>query len=248
MSLKIRFTSAYITGTVLAKVGNPQRDEPLETSKEVFNVAEADCETLTALFLKPFRNLIAHRFSHHSSLEQHEMNTLATAIFADPGSLLEHGCRIAKRLYSKSNHPNIKAGDLCIAMLKEVHIEGELVNGLCILKSDSVVPFLTITPRNGDLQLSTEHGINPDKIDKGCLILDHWAEKATTSSPSTAAAATPASGCANSSVLRPCQTPPSSPTPTRRWPSPSWRNKRPPMTTHRPGRPPTPPKTQRLQR
>ena len=64
MSLKIRFTSAYITGTVLAKVGNPQRDEPLETSKEVFNVAEADCETLTALFLKPFRNLIAHRFSH----------------------------------------------------------------------------------------------------------------------------------------------------------------------------------------
>jgi hypothetical protein len=62
-------------------------------------------------------------------------------------------------------------------MLMEVHIEGELVNGLCILKSDSVVPFLTITPRNGDLQLSTEHGINPDKIDKGCLILDHWAEK-----------------------------------------------------------------------
>ncbi len=175
MSLKIRFNSACITGTVLAKVGNPQRDEPLETSKEVFNVAEADCETLTALFLKPFRNLIAHRFSHHSSLEQHEMNTLASAIFADPGSLLEHGCRIAKRLYSKSNHPNIKAGDLCIAYVKDIEVDGVATSALCILKAESVVPFLSISTRNGDLQLTTEQGINPEKIDKGCLILNNFA-------------------------------------------------------------------------
>ncbi len=176
MSLKIRFNSAYLTGTVLAKVGNPQRDEPLQTSKEVFKVAEADGETLTGLFLKPFRNLIAHRFSHHSSLEQHEMNTLATGIFADPGVLLEHGIRIAKRLYSKSNHPNIKAGDLCIAHVRDIEVDGVATAGLCILKAESVVPFLSISARNGDLQLSTEEGINPDKIDKGCLILNTFAD------------------------------------------------------------------------
>jgi hypothetical protein len=177
MSLKIRFNSAYITGTVLAKVGNPQRDEPLQTSKEVFKVAEADAETLTALFLKPFRNLIAHRFSHHSSLEQHEMNTLATGLFADPASLLDHGIRIAKRLYSKSNHPNIKSGDLCIAHVKDIEVDGVATAALCILKAESVVPFLSISARNGDLQLSTEEGINPDKIDKGCLILNCFADK-----------------------------------------------------------------------
>ena len=66
---------------------------------------------------------------------------------------------------------------MCIAHLKEVHIEGELVQGLCILKSESVVPFLSITTRDGDLQLSTEQGINPDKIDKGCLILDYCADR-----------------------------------------------------------------------
>ncbi len=176
MSLKIRFNSAYITGIVLAKVGNPQRDEPLQTSKEVFKVAEADAETLTALFLKPFRNLIAHRFSHHSSLEQHEMNTLASGVFADPEALLEHGCRIAKRLYSKSNHPNIKSGDLCIASVSDIEVDGVATSALCILKAESVVPFLSISARNGDLQLSTEQGINPDKIDKGCLILNCFAE------------------------------------------------------------------------
>jgi hypothetical protein len=56
-------------------------------------------------------------------------------------------------------------------------VEGEFVQGLCILKSESVVPFLSISTKDGDLQISTEQGINPDKIDKGCLILDYWSKK-----------------------------------------------------------------------
>jgi 37-kD nucleoid-associated bacterial protein len=177
MSAKIRFTSAYATGLVLAKVGHPQRDEPLQTSREVFKIAEDDQETLTAIFLKPFKNLAAHRFSHHSSLEHHEMNSFATAIFASEDGLLEKGCEIAKRLYAKSNHPNIKSGDLCISLIKNIEVNGEVVAGLCILKSESVVPFLSISTRDGDLQLHTEQGINPERIDKGCLILDHLSQK-----------------------------------------------------------------------
>ena len=177
MSIKLRLNTATVTQAVLAKIGNPQRDEPLQTSKEVFEIAEKDQDALTAIFLKPFKNLLGHRFTHHASLDQNEVNNCAKAIFADESVLLKRGIEIAQRLYAKSNHPNIKAGDLCVALLKEVHIEGQLVNGLCILKSDSVTPFLTITAQNGDLRLSTEQGINPDKIDKGCLILDFWPEK-----------------------------------------------------------------------
>lgn len=177
MSEKIRFTSATATGLVLAKVGHPQRDEPLQTSKEVFKVSEDDQETLAAIFLKPFKNLTAHRFSHHSSLDQHEMNSYAAAIFAADDGLLEKGCDIAKRLYAKSNHPNIKSGDLCISLVKDIDVNGELTQGLCILKSESVVPFLSISTRDGDLELHTEQGINPEKIDKGCLILNHLATK-----------------------------------------------------------------------
>jgi len=174
---KIRFTSAAATGIVLAKIGNPQRDEPLQTSQAVFRIAEEDQEPLTALFLKPFRNLTGHRFSHHSSLEQHEMNACARAIFATGDGLLEKGCDIAKRLYSKSNHPAIKSGDLCIALVENIDVDGTPTRGLCILKSETVVPFLSISTHDGDLQLSTEQGINPEKIDKGCLILDHSANK-----------------------------------------------------------------------
>jgi len=177
MSAKIRFTSATASSLVLAKVGHPQRDEPLQTSKQVFQVEEADQEALTAIFLKPFKNLAGHRFNHHSSLDQHEMNGLATAIFASADGLLERGCDIAKRLYSKSNHPNIKSGDLCISLIRDIEVNGDLVQGICILKSESVVPFLSISTKDGDLQLHTEEGINPEKIDKGCLILNHHPHK-----------------------------------------------------------------------
>lgn len=177
MSAKIRFNSASATGLVLAKVGHPQRDEPLETSKEVFKIQEEDQEALTALFLKPFKNLVAHRFNHHSSLDQHEMNLCARTIFENKEMLYEKGCEIAKRLYSKSNHPNIKSGDLCISLVEEIDVDGQLTQGICILKSESVVPFLSISTRDGDLHLHTEQGINPDKIDKGCLILNHMEKK-----------------------------------------------------------------------
>ncbi|HRJ09909.1 MAG TPA: nucleoid-associated protein [Prosthecobacter sp.] len=177
MPVKLRLNTATATRIVLAKVGNPQRQEPLQTSRQVFDIAEADQEVLTALFLKPFKNLIAHRFVHHASLDHHEMHRCSRALFADPSRMLETGVEIARRLHAKSNHPNIKSGDLCIVFIKEIHIEGELVNGLCILKSESVVPFLSITTQDGDLHLSTQQGIQPEKIDKGCLILDYQGAK-----------------------------------------------------------------------
>ncbi len=177
MSAKPRFNTALASSIVLAKVGNPQREEELQTSKELFRVGEEDQVPLTTLLLKPFKNLVAHRFTHHSSLEKNEMNTCAKAIFASDLQLLPRGIDIAKRLYTKSNHPNIKAGDLCIALIEDIEIEDERVQGLCILKSETVVPFLSISAEDGDLRLSTEHGINPEKIDKGCLILNHWAQK-----------------------------------------------------------------------
>ncbi|YCM42606.1 hypothetical protein V2O64_14940 [Verrucomicrobiaceae bacterium 227] len=177
MNLKLNFEASEIGGLVLAKVGNPSRDEPLQTSKQLFKVEEEDQAMLCPIFLKPFRSLTGHRFTHHSSLDKNEVNASAAAIFADQNQLLEQGCEIAKRLYSKSTHPNIKSGDLCISMINMIEVDGEMKRAICILKSESVTPFLSISAHEGDLQLSTEQGINPEKIDKGCLILEHLERK-----------------------------------------------------------------------
>ena len=102
MSVKLRLNTATATRLVLAKIGNPQREEPLQTSREVFEIAEPDQTALTAIFLKPFKNLMAHRFTHHSSLDKHEMNICAKALFADGDDLLKHGCEISPYLSDES--------------------------------------------------------------------------------------------------------------------------------------------------
>ncbi|MBK1826931.1 hypothetical protein [Haloferula rosea] len=175
----MNFEGVRIAGLVLAKVGNPSRDEALQTSKQVLKVEDEDQGMLSSIFLRPFKGLgmQGHRFHHHTSLEKHELNECADSILKDEATLLERGCEIANRLYSKSNHPNIKSGDLCIALVEGIEVEGEMKKAICILKSESVTPFLSISSKDGDLQLLTEHGINPEKIDKGCLIVDHFPAK-----------------------------------------------------------------------
>ena len=180
MLLKLNFENAHITGLVLAKVGNPSRDEAIQTSRQLFHVEDEDQPTLTTIFLRPFRsfNLVGQKFHHHTSLESHEMNNCAAAIFEDSDQLLAKGCEIAQRLHSKSTHPNIKSGDLCISHLTGIQVgEDQVVDGICIFKSESVTPFLSISAQDGDLQLNTEHGINPEKIDKGCLIVNQFGRK-----------------------------------------------------------------------
>ncbi len=167
------FRQARLLAMSLAKVGNPVRQEPIRTSQRLCRFQEEEAELLTHCFLKSFRSLELHQLHHHLALERNELYVAASAIFEDNEQLLAQGAAIAQHLYAKSQHPNIKSGDLCIALLDQVGVLGESVQALSIVKSESRVPFLQISERDGDLVLTTEQGIYPEKIDKGCLILNH---------------------------------------------------------------------------
>ncbi|MCP5539835.1 MAG: nucleoid-associated protein [Akkermansiaceae bacterium] len=173
MPLNVVFREAKLAALALAKVGNPARSEPLRTSKTLCRFADEEADLLTHCFLKSFRSLELHQLHHHSDLAQNELHRYATAIFQDNDSLIEQSAAIARHLHAKSNHPNIKSGDLCVALIDGLIVAGKTVQGLSIVKSESRVPFLQISERDGDLRLTTEQGIYPDKIDKGCLIVDH---------------------------------------------------------------------------
>jgi hypothetical protein len=173
MSAPPNFRKAKLSAMSLARVGNPVRDEPFQTSRALCRFRDEEAELLTHCFLKSFRALELHHLAHHTSLESNELFTYASAIFEDDNTLLEQGANIARLLRAKSHHPNIKSGDLCVALIEDVGVSGEKVQAISIVKSESKVPFLQISERDGDLVLTTEQGIYPDKIDKGCLILDH---------------------------------------------------------------------------
>lgn len=157
----------------LAKVGNPLKGEVLQTSKTLCSFGEEDAEWLTHCFMRSFRALDLHCLHHHSDLESNEIFSYVSKVFDSPDTMLENGALIAKHLHSSSNHPNIKNGDLCIGHIKGIKVAGQETDAISIIKSESKVPFLQITVVEGDLKLSTQEGIYPDKIDKGCLILNH---------------------------------------------------------------------------
>jgi hypothetical protein len=177
MALSIVFKEAKLGAMALAKVGNPLREEPLQTSKTLCRFGDEDAELLTHCFLKSFRSLELHQLHHHTDVGNNELYGYAKAVFEGNDSLLEQGAMIARHLHAQSNHPNIKAGDLCVALIDDVIVAGQKVQALSIIKSESKVPFLQISERDGDLQLTTQQGIYPDKIDKGCLIVNHDGEE-----------------------------------------------------------------------
>ncbi|MGJ8677325.1 MAG: nucleoid-associated protein [Akkermansiaceae bacterium] len=177
MSNTLNFRRAKLVSLSLAKIGNPLRSEPLRTSKELCSFSDEDSVILTPSFLKPFKGLETKAFAHHSSLELNEVYRYATAIFDNTDVLLEQGTKIARHLYNTSKHPNIKSGDLCVALIKDLLVDGEPLTAISIIKSESRVPFLEISDNDGNLQLKTHQGISPDKIDKGCLIINSEKEK-----------------------------------------------------------------------
>ena len=173
MALSVNFKDARLSGMALAKVGNPLKEEPLHTSKTLCHFQQPDAELLTHCFLKSFRSLELHRLQHHSDVASNELYGYASTVFDSNETLLANSALIARHLHAKSNHPNIKSGDLCVALIDDIKVAGQTVQGISIVKSESKVPFLQISMTDGDLRLTTQQGIYPDKIDKGCLILNH---------------------------------------------------------------------------
>lgn len=173
MALVCNFNTAIIEKLTLAKVGSPYKGEALKMSKELCQFGEEDKNVLTYAFLRSFKNLDRYNFSHHSDIELNELYGYIDNIFKKPEDFLNQSRKAARLLYEKSQHPNIKSGDLCMAYIDGIQVNGEMCDAISIVKSESHVPFIQITDREGDLTLVTLSGIYPDKIDKGVFIVNH---------------------------------------------------------------------------
>ena len=105
----------------------------------------------------------------------HTLNPLyhfAKSVFYAPESLHENSRNIAQHLYEVSEHPNIKAGDVFIAELSGIELDGQLVEAVGIFKSENKHAFLQLERGPGSCALQCLDGIHIDKLDKGCLIIN----------------------------------------------------------------------------
>lgn len=105
-------------------------------------------------------------------VEQNPMHQICKEIFNDPSTLSKNAIAISKYLYDHSRHPNIKAGDLLIGFVRDVLIDDELVDALCIFKSENKEAFITLEYDGSKYQLDNVQGIHTEKLDKACIIFN----------------------------------------------------------------------------
>ena len=155
-------------------IGNKINDEDLILSKSTLEKTEIDVnELLVKYFLSPFTNAEWYNFTF--SNDDFELNPLyqfAAQIFKNERSFHPNSVNIAKQLYEVSDHPQIKSGDLFVVYFKNLEIDDDSIAGIGLFKSENKQSFLKLGREQTDFLLDVEEGINTDKLDKGCLILN----------------------------------------------------------------------------
>lgn len=166
--------ASIIQSVSVHHVGNASLEEQLKLSDAPL---ELDQDRITNLlrtyFLSNFATPEYFRFT--SSNEDFSVNPIyqyASEIFDEPETLHENSIALAKQLYSSTQHPNIKPGDLYVAYFNALAINGQHTEAIGIFKSETREPYLKLKSYSNQFDLMADEGINIKKLDKGCLILN----------------------------------------------------------------------------
>jgi len=165
----INFANAELGEIAIHRVGNKHR-----ATRALYDLDEATRELLHNFFLKPLKRQVdnLHRFVHTEDVNLNEMNNFAKTIFTDRESLLTESVNILEHLYRQSTHPSIKTGEVYVVFIDGIVVLDETVSALGIFKTEEKNQFFQVRPDGDMLAIKKQKGININKLDKGCLILN----------------------------------------------------------------------------
>ncbi|MEL4308727.1 nucleoid-associated protein [Joostella sp. CR20] len=170
----INLYQTQIESLSIHRIGNKSKNEGTFFSEEPYRLNDEITGLLKEYFFKPFREKEEnyYRFDHEVDLEYNELYTMASEIFEDPASIHKISKSIATHLYDQSNHPHIKSGEVYVTYLNDVVIDNEKINAIGIFKSELKHDFLEFEEKGTNLEILIRQGININKLDKGCLIIN----------------------------------------------------------------------------
>lgn len=175
----INLFNTHIESLSVHRVGNKSRNENLFLSEQPYNINDEITPLLKEFFFKSFREKEENyfQFAHDVDLEYNEMFNFATEIFTNPSSIHEISKKITQHLFEQSNHPHIKEGEVYVSYLTNVTIDNNTVDAIGVFKSEIKTDFLQFKEKENNLDLILQHGINLNKLDKGCLIFNYKKEE-----------------------------------------------------------------------
>jgi hypothetical protein len=154
-------------------LGNKTNGEDLVASRAEIELPDEEMRArLTTSFLGAFGSAEYYHFtSTDGDFKHNPMFQWVQEIFETTDQFHLKSVSIAKHLYEVSVHPLIKSGDLFVAMFSNIQVDGTQTEALGIFKSENKSSILKLTTKkDGRVEVNYQDGINPDKLDKGCLI------------------------------------------------------------------------------
>lgn len=166
-------SNVSLKNIIVHNIGNKHLEERLTLSKGILRLEEDIIkELLLKYFLSPFKRPVYYNFSHESNLELNDVFASVKDIFTAPGSFYIQSLNVAKHLYEKSDHPQIKRGEFYMVHFENCLVDNEEVEAIGIFKSENKDTYLKVYHKDEYFELNHDRGININKLDKGCLIFN----------------------------------------------------------------------------
>lgn len=167
------FSEVTLNQIVVHNIGNRVEEEGIGFSKSEMHISDPTIESiLKQYFLSNFKSDYFYSFSHESDLQLNEVFNHANQIFENPESFFDQSTDLARSLYENSNHPKIKPGEFYVVKFSNVNVDGEIVDGIGLFKSETKDTFIRVYQKDESFEVGYDNGINIKKLDKGCLIFN----------------------------------------------------------------------------
>lgn len=169
----IDFRNVSLEKFVIHQVGSRFDSSSLLLSESELVIHDSELkQVLLTYFLSSFKPGAFYEFDISGIGENHNMYKYCKAIFNNPEEFKTNSDLITKWLHTTSQHPNIKTGELYIALFKNCSIDGQEVDCLGVFKSENKDVFLKVYQNDQQFVAEHDQGINIRKLDKGCLIFN----------------------------------------------------------------------------
>jgi hypothetical protein len=169
----IDFSRAEMSDIATHYVGNFGLGEDMELTEKPYHFKDAVVREIFFNFLlSGFKNDIFYHFRRKSDLLIYDVKDSVDKIFEDREKLFEASVEIAHHLYRQSIHNKIRGGEMYVVYLKDMIVNGELCDAVGIFKSESKETYIKVDFNNHMIDIETDLGMSPNKLDKGVLIFN----------------------------------------------------------------------------
>tara|TARA_R110000787_G_scaffold280945_4_gene391977 strand:- start:8122 stop:9168 length:1047 start_codon:yes stop_codon:yes gene_type:complete len=169
----LKTSNAFIAKATLQRVGNKLSEEVSHVTSAEIPLTEDEESLLKNFFLRSVKSSTdLMKFTHHISLDYNAVFGNTSKYFDNEISFIEYSNSVLNHLYEKSNHPQIKTGELFIIHFQELKFQDITVDGIGVFKIENKIDYLKFNQHDNDLDFTINKGVKLQKIDKGCLILN----------------------------------------------------------------------------